>query len=365
MGRALELAANALYDTDPNPAVGCIIVADGEAVAEGWTQPAGGPHAEIVALAAAGERAAGSTVYVTFEPCCHTGRTGPCTTALIDAGVVRVVYAIDDPNPAVSGRGADLLRDAGIEVLAGPGADAARRLNAGFISRMERARPFVRLKIAASLDGRTALRNGVSQWITGEQARADVHRWRARSSAVLTGIGTVLTDDPQLTARPSNPGRDFRPPLRVVLDSELRLPARARMFEDAAPILVLTCTDQERSVDLPEHVEVVRIASDESRHCDLHAALTLLAHREINDVWVEAGRTLSGALLQAGLVDELVVYTAPVVLGDDAQGMFALGGFTEMSQRLEFTIESAEQIGGDLRVVLCPSTVAGPRATQT
>jgi diaminohydroxyphosphoribosylaminopyrimidine deaminase/5-amino-6-(5-phosphoribosylamino)uracil reductase len=365
MERALELAGRALYDTDPNPAVGCIVVSENEIVAEGWTQPAGGPHAEIVALAAAGARAAGATVYVTFEPCCHTGRTGPCTTALIEAGVARVVYAIDDPNPAVAGRGAQALRAAGIEVLAGPGSAPARKLNSGFISRMERGRPFVRLKIAASLDGRTALSNGVSQWITGAPARADVHRWRARSSAVLTGSGTVLADDPRLTARPRDLDCAWLQPLRVVLDSSLRVSAQARMFEDGAPVLLLTCAGSERSRQLPGHVEVARVSADDSGHCDLNAALELLARRQINDVWVEGGRRLSGAMLKAGLVDELIIYTAPVVLGEDALGMFALGGLTEMAQRLEFTIDGAEQIGRDLRVLLRPSNVANPLPAHT
>lgn len=360
MERALQLAANAIYDTDPNPAVGCVIAAGGEIIGEGWTQAAGGPHAEIVALQQAGSLAAGATVYVTLEPCCHTGRTGPCTTALIEARVAAVVYAVDDPHPAVAGGGVAALRKAGIEVRQGPGSDRSRRLNAGFFSRWERGRPYVRLKMAASLDGRTALRNGVSQWITAAPARADVHRWRARSSVVLTGSGTVLADDPQLTARPRDLERNFLPPLRVILDSRLQIPAQARLFADAGPVLVLTCIDRHPGGDLPEHVRVERVAADDSHRCELHAVLALLAQHELNDVWVEAGRTLSGNLLQAGLVDELIVYTAPVVLGDDALGMFALGGFTDMTQRLEFSIDSTLQIGRDLRVVLRPRNVASP-----
>jgi diaminohydroxyphosphoribosylaminopyrimidine deaminase/5-amino-6-(5-phosphoribosylamino)uracil reductase len=358
MRRALELAAKALLVADPNPAVGCVIVRDGAVVGEGWTAPPGGPHAEIAALAAAGARAAGACVYVTLEPCCHTGRTGPCTTALIAAGVARVVYAAEDPNPAVAGGGIRLLRDAGIEVEAGEGARETRQLNAGFFSRMQRGRPFVRLKIAASIDGRTALGNGVSQWITGAQARADVHYWRARSSAVLSGAATVLADDSLLTARPGNAPGPFVQPLRVVLDPQLRIPPTARMLEADSPVLILTCAPEPRLPGLPQHVELAAVAADSAGRCDLPAVLALLGARAINDLWVEAGSTLAGAFLSAGVIDELFVYTAPVVLGDDGLGMFALRGLTSMAQRYEFEVNSVEALGSDLRVVYRPATVA-------
>jgi len=357
MQRALELAASALFDTDPNPAVGCVIVNGAQIVGEGWTAPPGGPHAEIVALAAAGERARGADVYVTLEPCCHTGRTGPCTQALIEAGVARVVYSLDDPNPEVAGRGAAALRAAGIKTHSGPGAREARALNAGFFSRMERGRPFVRVKIAASIDGRTALANGVSQWITGEQARADVHLWRARSSAVLTGIATVLADDPQLTARPAKLAGELAQPLRVILDSRLRLPRNARILEPSSPLLLLTCARADPQQPWPAHVGVATVAADSHGRCDLLAVLDLLGKRQINDVWVEAGPTLAGALLAAALIDELFVYTAPCVLGADARPMFAVDGLSRMEQRFEYRQESVARFGDDLRVVYRPSNV--------
>jgi len=358
MQRALELAANAIFDTDPNPAVGCVVVRDGEVVGEGWTAPPGGPHAEIVALSAAGARAAGSCVYVTLEPCCHVGRTGPCTTALIDAGVRRVVYATEDPNPAVGGGGARLLRSAGIEVASGIGAPETRKINAGFFSRMERGRPFVRVKVAASIDGRTALANGVSKWITGAAARADVHRWRARSSAVLTGVATVIADDPMLTARGDSLPARFVQPLRVVLDSHLKVPAAAQIFAATTPVLILTCATDIRRSQLPPHVEVRSVRADADGRCDLHAVLELLAERDINDVWVEAGSRVAGSFVTAGLVDELFIYTAPVVLGDDGLGMFALHGLTSMDQRYEFEVDSVETFGSDLRVLYRPVKVS-------
>ena len=361
MQRALELAANAIFDTDPNPAVGCVVVRDGAIVGEGWTAPPGGPHAEIVALAAAGARAAGASVYVTLEPCCHTGRTGPCTSALIEAGVARVVYATEDPNPMVGGGGARLLRSAGIEVEGGIGAQETRRLNAGFFSRMERGRPFVRLKVAASIDGRTALGNGVSKWITGAAARADVHQWRARSSAVVTGVATVIADDPLLSARGDTLPSRFAQPLRVVLDSQLRIPATARIFSAESPVLILTCVNEPRHAGLPPYVEVATVRADAVGRCEVHAVLELLAGRAINDVWVEAGGTVAASFLTAGLVDELFVYTAPVVLGDDGLGMFSLRGLTSMDQRYEFDVDSVKSFGRDLRIVYRPVSVSRGR----
>ena len=358
MERALALAAQAVFDTAPNPAVGCVIVADGTIVGEGATAPPGGPHAEIAALAAAGAAARGADVYVTLEPCCHHGRTGPCTAALIEAGVARVVYALDDPNPAVAGAGAAALTAAGITVESGPGSAAAQRINAGFFSRMQQGRPWLRVKLAASLDGRTALADGTSQWITGAASRADVHRWRARSGAILTGIDTVLADNPSLTARPDDPALRFAPPLRVVLDSKGRLRADARLFDSPDPVLVIGCEGSRAAASLPDSVQFASVAATPDGRCDLHAVMRLLASLEINDVWTEAGRTLCGALLEAGLVDELIVYTAPVVLGTDALGMFGIAGPRRIDERLQMQIDSCVRCGDDLRVTYVRSTVA-------
>jgi len=346
MARALRLAERGLTTTSPNPRVGCVIAKDGMVVGAGWHERAGEPHAEIHALKQAGEQARGATAYVTLEPCSHYGRTPPCAEALLAAGVARVIAAMSDPNPRVAGSGLELLRNNGIEVGVGLMEAQARELNPGFISRMERGRPWVRVKIAASLDGRTALANGVSQWITGEAARHDVQRWRARSCAILTGIGTVLADNPQLTVRDFDIGRQ---PLRVVVDSQLRTPSSAHITQDGNTLLV-TAADSAKADTLRAAGAEVLVLPGMDGRVDLSALLKELARREINEVLVEAGAELNGALLQAGLVDELLLYYAPTLLGDAAHGMFALPQFSEMSQRVELDILSLDRVGQDIRI---------------
>jgi diaminohydroxyphosphoribosylaminopyrimidine deaminase/5-amino-6-(5-phosphoribosylamino)uracil reductase len=350
MSRALQLARRGLYTTDPNPRVGCVIAAGGEVVGEGWHERAGGPHAEVAALAAAGERARGATVYVTLEPCCHHGRTPPCVESLIEAGVGRVVAAMQDPNPVVAGRGFERLRASGIAVDCGVLAAEAAALNPGFVKRMMTGRPFVRVKIAASLDGRTALASGESQWITGADARRDGHRLRARSSAILTGIGTVFADDPRLSVRDV----DFeitRQPARVVLDSNLKLPPRARLFEDDAPVFVFTAENHRRALQSPARIERVALRDG---GLDLNAVLERLGELECNEVLVEAGAMLNGALLDAGLVDEIVVYLAPVLLGDSGRGMFDLPGIGTMAARKPLRLVDERRVGADLRLTFVP-----------
>lgn len=358
MARALVLAAKGVASTDPNPAVGCLIVKHGEVRGEGFTRPAGGNHAEIEALNAAGDQAAGATVYVSLEPCAHTGRTGPCTAALIGAGVARVVYAIEDPNPAVAGQGLAQLRAAGIEVEGPLLAAEAGRINRGFFSRMQRGRPWVCCKMAASLDGRTALANGASQWITGADARADVHRWRARSSAVMTGIGTVLADDPRLNARADDLDIDVLQPLRIVVDSKLRMPADAAMLSVPGDVIVFT--GDESGDDTARRREQLEAAGariecvSASPRLDLAAVLARLGELEINTVWLEAGPILAGAMLAAGVVDELVLYLAPCLLGTDARGLFELPALERLDDRYALAIVSMRQIGPDIRI--CATT---------
>jgi diaminohydroxyphosphoribosylaminopyrimidine deaminase/5-amino-6-(5-phosphoribosylamino)uracil reductase len=355
MARALELGARGAASTDPNPAVGCVIVRDGRIVGEGFTQPAGGNHAEIEALAAAGAEAAGATVFVSLEPCAHTGRTGPCTRALIDARVARVVHAIEDPNPLVAGKGTQALRAAGIVVDSPLLAAEAEAQNRGFFARMRRGRPWVRVKLAASLDGRTALANGRSQWLTGEAARRDAHAWRARSSAVMTGIGTVLADDPELTARPEELGIRVLQPKRVVVDSGLRTPPAAKLFaaRGGGEAIVFSGAGAARDDSRRRALEsagarVETVAANP--HCDLAEVVTRLGALEINSVWVEAGPTLSGALLAEGLVDELIVYYAPCLLGNSARGMFELPVFSDLDERYRLLVDDIARIGDDLRI---------------
>lgn len=354
MSRALQLARRGLYTTDPNPRVGCVIVAGGEVVGEGWHERAGGPHAEVAALAAAGARARGATVYVTLEPCCHHGRTPPCTAALIEAGVGRVVAAIRDPNPRVAGQGLEQLQAAGIAVDCGVMAAEATALNPGFIRRMADGRPFVRLKIAASVDGRTALASGESQWITGAAARRDVHCLRARSSAVLTGIGTALADDPRLTVRDVE-FEVVRQPLRVVLDSGLRLLPDARMLGEAGETLVLTTAEGDDSALRAAGARVEHVESQGGRP-GLTTVMHRLAELECNEVLVEAGARLNGALLAAGLVDEIVVYLAPVLLGDAGRGLFTLPGVKSMPDRPALALIDERRVGDDLRLVYKPES---------
>lgn len=345
MARALQLARRGLYTTEPNPRVGCVIAADGEVVGEGWHERAGGPHAEVAALRAAGERARGATAYVTLEPCCHTGRTPPCTNALIEAGISRVVAAMTDPNPMVAGQGFARLRERGIHTDSGVLEAEAAALNPGFVKRMVTGLPFVRLKIAASLDGRIALASGESQWITGAAARADGHRLRARSSAVLTGIGTILADDPQLTVRNGNRAM-MRQPLRVVLDSELRMPRQARLLNDGGRTLVFTAADVAGELAGAAIERVGRHGG----HLDLEAVLRRLAAMECNEVLVEAGAKLNGALIAAGVVDEIVIYLAPTLLGDNARGMFALPGLTVLAARPRLELTDQRRLGQDWRL---------------
>lgn len=351
MARALRLAARAMASTDPNPRVGCVIAAGEQVLGEGFHARAGEPHAEVHALATAGEAARGATAYVTLEPCAHHGRTPPCADALVAAGLGRVVYAMRDPNPQVNGGGAARLAAAGIVVESGLLQASARALNPGFLSRLERGRPWVRLKLAASLDGRTALASGDSRWITGEDARRDVQRLRARASAILTGVDTVLADDPRLDVR--LPGHE-RQPLRVVLDSRLRTPPGARMLAPPGRTLLLAATRPAAAAALEAagaEIEVVPAGPD---GLDLASVLSRLAAREVNELHVECGATLAGRLLAAQLVDELVVYVAPVLLGGDARPLAALPGLARMGDRLAFGIVEVRRVGADLRITLRP-----------
>jgi diaminohydroxyphosphoribosylaminopyrimidine deaminase/5-amino-6-(5-phosphoribosylamino)uracil reductase len=349
MARALQLARRGLYTTDPNPRVGCVIVRDREVVGEGWHERAGGPHAEVHALRAAGERARGATVYVTLEPCSHHGRTPPCADALIDAGVDRVVAAMADPNPQVATAGVARLREAGIAVELGVMEAQAEALNPGFLSRMRRGRPWVRAKLAASLDGRTAMASGESKWITGEAARDDVQRWRARSSAILTGIGTVLADDPRLDVR--LPGAD-RQPMRVVVDSNLSMPTTARMLAVGGPVMVVTANDDSGYAEslAGAGAEVMFLPAGQ-RTVDLVGLMDQLASREINEVHLEAGANLCGAMLVAGLVDEIVLYLAPHLMGSQARGLFNLPGLERLADRVALRLTDVRNVGDDLRVV--------------
>lgn len=345
---------------DPNPRVGCVLVKNGELVGAGWHRRAGEEHAEIRALNEAGAAGNGATCYVTLEPCPHSGRTGPCTDALVAAGVTRVVFAVMDPNTSVLGAGARRLREAGVEVQGGLLEAEARALNPGYLSRWERGRPWVRVKLAASLDGRTALPNRVSQWITSPEARRDGHGWRARSSAVLTGIGTLLADDPRLDARREDLG-EIKPPARVVLDSKLRTPPGARLFERPGDIHVLHCAREDDAVirkagELSEAgADVHKLPADNDGRVSLPAAMGLLADMEFNEIHVEAGAVLCGALLGEKLIDEVVLYTAPVLLGDGAAGLFRLAPLEDMSQRPSFRVLEAGRVGPDVRLILAPA----------
>jgi diaminohydroxyphosphoribosylaminopyrimidine deaminase/5-amino-6-(5-phosphoribosylamino)uracil reductase len=352
MARALELARLGLATTDPNPRVGCVIVAGERVVGEGWHRRAGEPHAEVFALRAAGEAARGATAYVTLEPCCHHGRTPPCADALVAAGIGRVVYAMRDPNPRVDGGGAARLAAAGVAVEGGMLEREALELNRGFASRMTRGRPWVAVKLAASLDGGTALPGGESRWITGEAARADVQRLRARASAVMTGSGTVIADDPRLDVR--LPGTE-RQPLRVVLDSRLRIPPGARILAPPGQALILCSeADPDRAAALREAgAEVVQVGSS-AGGVDLASALAALAARQVNELLVECGAGLAGALLSAGLVDELLLYLAPTLLGRGARPLADLDAPASLAGRLRFSIVESQDVGGDLLLRLRP-----------
>lgn len=348
MARALRLAESGLYSATPNPRVGCVLVRDGTVVGEGWHEKAGGPHAEVHALQSAGNLARGATAYVTLEPCSHHGRTPPCCEALLATGIGRVVAAMQDPNPLVAGQGLAWLRDAGLAVDSGLLANEARELNIGFVSRMERGRPWVRLKAAASLDGRTALENGRSQWITGPDARRDGHRWRARACAILTGIGTVRDDDPQLTVRDVETARQ---PLRVVVDSRLEIDPSARVLQGER-VLVVAAVENHLLASIIEArgAEVIFLPNDAGK-VDLQALMRELAKRGINELHVEAGFKLNGSLLREGLVDELLLYLAPSLIGDASRGLFNLPALDDLAEKRTLQWRDVRQVGSDLRVV--------------
>ncbi|MGH8124955.1 MAG: bifunctional diaminohydroxyphosphoribosylaminopyrimidine deaminase/5-amino-6-(5-phosphoribosylamino)uracil reductase RibD [Rhodanobacteraceae bacterium] len=365
MARALRLAERGLFTTQPNPRVGCVVAHGGEIVGEGWHRRAGEPHAETLALLNAGERAHGATAYVTLEPCSHHGRTPPCADALIEAGVTRVVVASEDPNPKVAGAGVQRLHAAGVAVEAGLMRDAARELNRGFFSRFERGRPWLRVKLATSLDGRTALAHGESKWITGEAARADVHRWRARSSAILTGAGTVRADDPRLTVRLNSlsadgfivGGEGFKP-LRVVLDARLdALQASAHLLDGSVPTLVLHGHGAQPRDDRYARTELAAMPMTADGRLEPDGMLRLLAARGVNELQVEAGPTLCGALFEQRLVDELLLYVAPTVLGDAARPLLHLPEPAALSERRDWRVIDRRMLGSDQRLLLRPAAL--------
>lgn len=349
MARALRLTRHGRYTATPNPNVGCVIVKNGRIIGEGWHERAGSPHAEVNALNACGEAPAGATVYVTLEPCAHHGRTPPCAEALIKAGVGRVVAALEDPNPQVSGSGLAMLRQANIRADVGLMAEQARVVHRGFLSRMQRGRPWVTVKLGASLDGRTALSNGASRWITGPDARRDVHELRARSCAVLTGIGTVLADNPQLTVRDVP---CVRQPLRVLLDSRLEVADDASILQGGNTLVVTASGAESRAEALRARgFEVLRVPAEAVKgKVDLDLMMRSLASRGLNEILVETGARLNGSLLKAGVVDEIVAYVAPSVLGDLALGMFAIGELAELKDKVQLRFSDLRQIGPDVRI---------------
>lgn len=362
MARAIQLARRGRYTTHPNPRVGCVLVRDGQIIGEGFHRKAGEPHAEPLAIQAAGGDARDATAYVTLEPCCHHGRTPPCTEALIQAGVSRVVAAMQDPNPQVAGKGLAALEQAGIRVASGCQEAQAEALNPGFIKRMRTGRPYVRCKLAMSLDGRTAMADGESRWITGPAARTDVHRLRARSDAIVTGLGTVIADDPSLNVRLEagqlwDAGdRDAVPqPLRVVLDPRLEMPPDAGMTRLPGDTLVVCCEQQAKRRQVLEKagVEVIELSGEDNR-VSLKALLGHLGQRQINEVLIESGPTLAGEAVREGLVDELVIYAAPHIMGDGARGLLHLPGLRRMEDRIGLEIRDLRMVGRDIRLTLKP-----------
>jgi len=362
MAQALRLAERGLWTTDPNPRVGCVIVQAGEIVGEGWHEVAGGPHAEIHALKMAKDQAKGATCYVTLEPCCHHGRTPPCTEALIKAGVTRVVIAVPDPNPLVSGKGIEQLLKAGIIVNTGILSSEAESLNAGFLMRMRHNRPYVRCKMAMSLDGRTAMSSGESRWITSKDARVDVQALRARSSAILTGAGTVLADNPLLTVRPeelpSYPPKPpvIRQPLRVIVDSHLSTPPTARLLSLPGKTIIFTASQTEAITTMLEKAgaQVIYLPSRDSQ-IDLHAMCQKLAKDyEVNELLMETGATLAGCMLRSHLIDEIIIYLAPKLMGNQARGLFNLPHIESLNQHLALEILEIRAIGCDWRITARP-----------
>ena len=357
MQHAIRLAKKGLYTTDPNPSVGCVIVKNDEIVGEGWHQRAGEAHAEINALEQAGDKARDATVFVTLEPCSHTGKTPPCADALVDAGVKKVIVAMKDPNPLVAGSGLKRLHDAGIEAEDGLLEAQARALNPGFIKRMETGRPFVRVKLAMSLDGRTAMASGESQWISGAASRADVQRLRAESSAILTGIDTVLADDPSMNVREtdgqifSGSNGELRQPVRIVLDSQFRMPADAKIASIAGECVVYTTVNVDNKSRYPFIIET---CDTQDGKIDLQFLMKDLANKEINLLHVEAGSVLCGALLKNDLVDEIIIYMAPHIMGNDAKGLFHLPELAHMKDRISLTIKDVRSVGNDIRITAQP-----------
>jgi len=348
MRRTLSLARRGLFTTSPNPRVGCLLLKDGEMIGQGWHAAAGGPHAEVVALTDSAVDTTGATAYVTLEPCCHTGRTPACVGALIAANIARVVVGMQDPNPLVAGQGIQRLRDAGIDVEVGVCENEAIALNPGFIKRMTHGVPFFWTKVAASLDGRTALESGDSRWITSDAARRDAQDWRARACAILTGIGTVLHDDPKLNARPEQPGA--RQPLRVLVDSMLQVPERAQFLE-LGPAIVVCTQDSKKAERLRKTGHEVIVAPADSGHVDLAWLARELGSREINEVHVEAGPTLNAALLSAGLIDEIVLYVAPRLIGP-GRPMANLPALAGLESSIDFEFLDVTRIGSDIRLRL-------------
>ena len=354
MEKALALAVKGRFSASPNPCVGCVIVKNGQLVGEGFHERAGTPHAEVHALRMAGNRARGATAYVTLEPCSHYGRTPPCTNALIAAGITRVVTACRDPNPLVAGKGIAQLETAGIAVSNGVLQERALRLNRAFFHRMRSTRPWVTLKIAASMDGRTALANGESQWISGTAAREDVHRLRLGADAVLAGSGSVIADNARLTAR-YDTALASKQPLRVVIDSALATPAQAAIFRSPDPILIVTSMDSEQQAPYPAQTEILRLPADEAGKVSLAALLDVLGKRELNRIFVEAGARLAGAFLAQRLANEIILYLAPTFLGTHARGMCDIPALERLSDKMAYLIDDSRPIGKDWRFTLLPS----------
>lgn len=350
MSQALQLAAQGLYSTSPNPRVGCVIVRNNQVVGQGAHIEAGQGHAEVIALAEAGSLAHGASAYVTLEPCSHHGRTPPCAEVLIQAGISKVVAAMVDPNPLVAGKGLEVLAAQGIQTQSGLMQSQAEQLNLGFIKRMRNGQPYVRLKMASSLDGKTALSNGESQWITAQEARQDVQHWRAQSCAVLTGIGTVLADNPSLNVRIDT----SRQPLRVIIDSSLQTPLDAKVLQDNNVLIAYSHDAHECANALAQKGVALLHVPNPDGHVDLAAVLTHLASLQINEVLVEAGATLSGALFDAQLIDELILYYAPKMMGADARDMLTMQPLTKMSQVMDLTISDTRLIGRDMRLIVKP-----------